>query len=99
MLLNVSSKDIQLGLLYADLLLKLLDLIQEDPRHHDMGSDPDTIYRKAGVELEWATALEGLQGTVQRSSVRVLSIGIRLHLLNLCFYIIKGQTACRSKES
>lgn len=66
--------------------------------YHHMGSNPDTVHREASVELEWATALEGLHGTVQRTGVRVLPTGIRLHLLDLCLHIVKRQTAGRCKE-
>ena len=62
--------------------------------YHDMGCNPDAVHRETSVELEWATALEGLHSTVQRPCVWVLAIRIRLHLLNLCLHIVKGQTAC-----
>ena len=59
-----------------------------------VGLNPYTVHREASVELEWPTTLEGLHGTVQRTCVRVLAIGIRLHLLNLCLHVVKRQTAC-----
>lgn len=86
-------------LLKTDTLLDLLDLIQEYPSHHDMWSNPDAVDWKASVELKWTATLQGLQCTVKRPSIWVLSSGIRLHLLNLCLHIIEGQTASRCKES
>jgi hypothetical protein len=68
-------------------------------QYHDMWGNPDTVDRKPSVELKWASTLQSLHGTVKRSSVRILSSGIRLHLLNLCLHIIKWQTASRCKES
>ena len=69
-------------------------IIDVFPPYHDVGGNPNTVDWEASVELEWTATLEGLHGTVQGPCVRVLAVGIRLHLLNLCLNIVKRQTAC-----
>jgi hypothetical protein len=67
--------------------------------YHNMRRNSNTIDRESSVKLEWSSKLECLKETIHGASVWILSLGIRLHFLNLSFDIIKWKTTSCSEKS
>ena len=82
---------------HAQILLRGVDLIEDDEGEHGVGRDADVIGGEPGVKLERAAGRHRLPAAVQETLERHGSVRKRLLLLKLGLDVIEGEGEERSE--
>ena len=79
--------------LQPDSRLHVLNQIQENEGHRDVGRDSNEVRWEASIELQGALFRQRLHGTVQRTLIGECTIRVGRHLLHARFYEIERKAA------